>query len=40
MTRFEFDVSREEWIDFLRVLRRVLVELTRWIEKRYPETVA
>jgi len=40
MTRFEFDVSREEWIDFLRILRRVLVELTRWIEKRYPETVA
>jgi hypothetical protein len=33
-------ISRDEWIDFLRMLRRVFVELTRWIERRYPETIS
>jgi hypothetical protein len=32
-------LTHDEWIDFMRIVRRVLVELTRWIERRYPETV-
>jgi hypothetical protein len=32
------DVSRSEYVEFLKLLRRVLVEVTRWIERRYPET--
>jgi hypothetical protein len=40
-------MTHDEWIDFLRILRRVLIvfasgakELLRWIERRYPETVS
>lgn len=33
-------MTRDEWVDFLKIVRRVLVELTRWIERHYPETVA
>ncbi len=33
-------VTHEEWVEFLRITRRILVELTRWIERRYPETVS
>lgn len=40
-------LSRVEWVDFLRVVRRTLIvfcggikELQRWIERRYPETIS
>lgn len=28
-------MDREEWIEFMRVLRRALLMIVRWIEKRY-----
>ena len=34
------EMRRDEWIDFMRVLRRAFLMIVRWIEKCYPEIVS
>ena len=33
-------LPREELIAYFKLRRRILIEETRWIERRYPETVS
>ena len=28
-------MERDEWIEFMKILRRALLMIVRWIEKRY-----
>jgi len=32
--------NQDEWIEFLRLLRRIAIEIARWIERRHPEVVS